>query len=107
MTKEEIRAKCEERYPVAAMQFWITLEQMYDTFCQKQLDYGPGAIQQDTDEMTLMGLWFRKNDKLNRLKTCVIEGNLYLAPEALQDTYLDLANYSIIAKLVSEGKWGK
>lgn len=107
MTKEQIRAKCEEKYPTATREFWVTLEQMYDTFCAKQLDYGPGAIMHETKHMTLTGLWFRKNDKIQRLKGKIIERNDYLVAESLTDTCIDLANYAIITKLVAEDAWGK
>ena len=56
--------------------------------------------------MALMGIWFRSNDKMARIENIV---NKEGVPnhEPLKDSYLDLANYSVIAMIVKDGKWGK
>jgi hypothetical protein len=54
-----------------------------------------------------MGLWFRMNDKIQRIKQLVVLGVQDNVGEAVDDTYQDLSVYSIIAQLVKNGKWGK
>ncbi len=53
------------------------------------------------------GLWFRKNDKINRLKQLVVLGQPDEVGENIQDTYEDLSIYGIISQLVQRGKWAK
>jgi hypothetical protein len=88
--------------------------EMYETFCKKQRNYGPGnisvgtALKSDDDiKLALTGLWFRQNDKINRLKQLVVLGHPDEVGEAIQDTYEDLSVYGIIAQLVQRGKWAK
>jgi hypothetical protein len=52
-------------------------------------------------------LWFRKNDKINRLKQLVVLGEPDEVGESISDTYEDLANYSVISEIVNRRKWGK
>ena len=98
-------AYCEENY---------ILDEMYLTFCKKQRNYGPGNISvgtslqtQDEVRLSLTGLWFRINDKVNRLKQMVVLGQPDEVGESIQDTYEDLSVYGIIAQIVQRGKWGK
>ena len=58
-------------------------------------------------KMSLTGLWFRMNDKINRLKQLVVKGNIDQVGESIDDTYQDLSVYGIICQLVKNGKWGK
>src|SRR6056300_980419 len=105
---------CERTYPETTKEFKKILDEMYLTFCKKQRNYGPGNISVgtplETDEdikLSLTGLWFRKNDKVNRLKQLVVLGQPDEVGESLQDTYADLSVYGIIAQIVQNGKWGK
>ena len=54
-----------------------------------------------------MALIVRMNDKINRLINLVIKKNEKPQNESVMDSFMDLANYAVIAKIVSEGKWGK
>jgi hypothetical protein len=58
-------------------------------------------------KLSLTGLWFRINDKVQRLKQLVVLGQPDEVGESVQDTYEDLSVYGIIAQLVSRGKWAK
>ena len=58
-------------------------------------------------KLSLTGLWFRINDKINRLKQLVVLGEPDEVGESIQDTYEDLTVYGIIAQLVQRGKWAK
>lgn len=105
---------CEENYPQTTEEFKKILDEMYLTFCKKQRNYGPGNISvgtslqtQDEVRLSLTGLWFRINDKVNRLKQMVVLGQPDEVGESIQDTYEDLSVYGIIAQIVQRGKWGK
>ena len=70
---------CERMYPQTCDEFKNILDEMYITFCKKQRNYGPGNIsvgsQLETDDdkkVALTGLWFRKNDKIQRLQQLVV-----------------------------------
>jgi hypothetical protein len=119
MSNEEIKAEsaiqyCEHTYPEMCEEFKNILDEMYVTFCKKQRNYGPGnisvgtALQTKEDvKLSLSGLWFRKNDKIQRLKQLVVLGQPDEVGESIEDTYQDLAVYSVISQLVSRGKWAK
>jgi hypothetical protein len=105
---------CEKNYPETTDEFKKILDEMYETFCKKQRNYGPGNISVGTPlkteedvKLSLTGLWFRKNDKINRLKQLVVLGQPDEVGESIQDTYEDLSVYGIIAQLVQRGKWAK
>ena len=77
------------------------------------LDYGKGNISVgsnlDTEEevhVAMTGLWFRINDKINRLKQLVLlNKKANVKTESVKDTFQDLSIYGIIAQIVSNGKW--
>jgi hypothetical protein len=54
-----------------------------------------------------MGLFFRMNDKIQRIKQLVVIGADDNVGETVEDTYKDLSVYGVIAQLVRNGKWGK
>jgi hypothetical protein len=60
-----------------------------------------------TFRLSLTGLWFRLNDKMNRIKQIVVFGEPDEVGESIQDTFQDLSVYGIIAQIVQNGKWGK
>ena len=75
---------CEERYPETTAEFKKILKEQYELFCKKQMNYGPDNISVGTrletpEEIKLSqtGLWFRMNDKIQRLKQLVILGKEY------------------------------
>jgi hypothetical protein len=70
---------CEEKYPETTAEFKKILKEQYEIFCRKQLNYGPDNISVGTrletpEEIKLSqtGLWFRMNDKIQRLKQLVL-----------------------------------
>ena len=113
--KEETAVEyCERIYPQTTEEFKKILDEMYLTFCKKQRNYGPGNISVgsslETEEdvkLALTGLFFRKNDKIQRIKQLVVLGQPDEVGEAIQDTYEDLSVYGIISQLVQRGKWAK
>jgi hypothetical protein len=105
---------CERTYPNTTAEFKKIQEEMYITFCKKQRNYGPGNISvgtpletKDDIKLSLTGLWFRVNDKVQRLKQLVVLGQPDEVGEPIQDTYEDLSVYGIIAQIVQRGKWAK
>ena len=105
---------CERMYPNTTNEFKKIQEEMYETFCKKQRNYGPDNIsvgsQLETDDeikISLTGLWFRMNDKIQRLKQLVVLGQPDEVGENIQDTYEDMSVYGIIAQIVQRKKWAK
>jgi hypothetical protein len=118
--KEELKPQqsaieyCEQTYPQTCEEFKNILDEMYITFCKKQRNYGPGNISVGTSletkedvKLSLTGLWFRINDKVQRLKQLVVLGQPDEVGDSIQDTYEDLSVYGIIAQIVQRGKWSK
>ena len=105
---------CERIYPQTTEEFKKITDEMYITFCKKQRNYGPGNISVGTSletkediKLSLTGLWFRINDKVQRLKQLVVLGQPDEVSEPIQDTYEDLSVYGVIAQIVQRGKWAK
>lgn len=105
---------CESRFPEMTNEFKKIQQEMYETFCKKQRNYGPANIAVGTPlktpddiKISLTGIWFRINDKIQRLKQLVVLGQPDEVGESIQDTYQDMSVYGIIAQIVSRGKWAK
>ena len=103
----------EDKYPETTQEFRRLQMEQYRVFCEKQMDYGPGNISVgsnlETEEeikMSLTGLWFRMNDKIQRMKTLLMS-NQNANNEPLEDSFLDVSNYGIMSTIVSNKKWGK
>ena len=114
MKEESAIEFCEREFPQMMDEFKKIQSEMYETFCKKQRNYGPGNISVGTSlqtkedvKLSLTGLWFRINDKVQRLKQLVVLGQPDEVGESVQDTYEDLSVYGIIAQLVQRGKWAK
>jgi hypothetical protein len=110
----EVVKKIEDQYPEMMLEFKRIFFTQYEIFCAKMDNYGTENIslgtKLETEEdikMSLSGLWFRMNDKINRLKQLVVKGNIDQVGESIDDTYQDLSVYGIICQLVKNGKWGK
>lgn len=70
---------------------------------KKHEDYGPKNISQSPGG-PLNGLRVRMHDKMARINH-LIDNDKDPENEALIDSFLDLANYAIIAQLVITNKW--
>ena len=73
----------------------------------KFIEEAPGNWDEEEIKLSLTGLWFRMNDKIQRLKQLVVLGKQDNIGESCEDTFQDLSVYGIIAQLVSSGKWAK
>ena len=103
----------EKEYPETAKSFKEIQKEQYELFCKKQMDYGPKNISVGTDlrtdedvKLSLTGLWFRINDKIERLKQLVVFDKA-AQNEPMIDAFSDLSVYGIIAQIVHRKKWGK
>jgi|TARA_A100001391_G_C5008348_1_gene262610 hypothetical protein len=104
----------EKEWPEMTKEFKRLQREQYELFLKKQHDYGPGNISvgtmlqtQDEVHLALTGLWFRMNDKIQRLKTMLLSRRESAVDEPMEDAYLDVSNYGIMATIVKNGKWGK
>ena len=112
--KSEAVLECEKIYPETTKEFKKILGEQYELFCRKQLNYGPENISVGTklstpDEIrvSLTGIWFRVNDKVQRLKQLVLLSKKDMVGESIEDSFVDMSVYGIIAQIVANGKWGK
>ena len=104
----------ETEWPEMTKEFRRLQRQQYELFLKKQHDYGPGNISVGTMlqtpeeiQLSLTGLWFRMNDKIQRLKNMLMSQRESAVDEPMEDAYLDVSNYGIMATIVKNGKWGK
>ena len=107
------RQELKEAYPEIAKAYErIQLEQ-YELFSKKMMDYGKGNISvgtnlenEDEIHVALTGLWFRLNDKIQRLKQLVLlKKDAKVKTESIIDTFQDLSIYGIIAQIVKNKQW--
>lgn len=70
---------------------------------KKHADYGPKNISQSPGG-PLNGLRVRMHDKMARINH-LIDSGVSPENESLVDSFMDLANYAVIAQLVLDGKW--
>ena len=111
----DVIEQMEKEWPEMTAEFKKIQRQQYELFLHKQHDYGPGNISVGTFlvtpeeiKLSLTGLWFRMNDKLQRVKTLLLgDKKSAVKDEPLEDAYLDVSNYGIMATIVGRGKWGK
>lgn len=104
----------EKQWPKMTAEFKRIMFTQYELFCLKQSNYGPDNISvgsnletEEEKKVSLTGLWFRMNDKVQRLKQLVVLGKQDNIGESCEDTFQDLSVYGIIAQLVASGKWAK
>lgn len=105
----------EEKYRNIAENFRKIQEKQYELFSKKMLDYGINNISLgsslDNEEelkMALFAIWVRSNDKINRIKELSKRnGEHFVQDEKLEDTWIDLSIYAVIAQIVAEGNWKK
>ena len=103
-----------ENYPETEQMFQKELNNMYMTFCRKQYDYGPGNIAMGTllksdkeINQSLFGIIVRMNDKINRLLNLSTKHNFKAQNEPIEDPFLDIAIYCVMALIVKDKKWSK
>jgi hypothetical protein len=113
-TAEDVFSYIKENYPSTEKEFQALLNKMYLTFCKKQFDYGPGNIAMGTTlknekevNTALFGIIVRLNDKINRLINLSTNHNMKAKNEPIDDAFMDIAVYAVMAMIVKQNKWGK
>lgn len=103
---------CEKNYPELSDEFKKIMIEQYVTFCKKHRNYGKDNItvgtnlETDNDvKLSLTGLWFRMNDKIQRLKQLVVMSQPDEVGESVTDTLQDLSIYGIIGQVVQLKKF--
>lgn len=114
LKESDVVKQMEEKFPVMTAEFKRIQQAQYELFCAKQSNYGPDNIsmgstleREEDRKLSLQGLFFRLNDKINRYKQMIMFGSKDAVGESLDDTFKDISVYGIIAQLVQSGKWGK
>ena len=105
----------ERTYPEMTGEFLKIQSEQYELFCRKQYDYGPqniavGTILKTPEDikLSLLGLWFRMNDKIERMKTLLLRNGVNsVEGEPVTDSFSDVSNYEVMAQVVARGKWAK
>ena len=85
----------------------------YELFARKMLDYGKSNITVGTNletpeevKLSMTGLFFRMNDKIQRIKNLLVMNNQpNVEDESIIDTFKDLSIYGVIAQIVAAGRW--
>ena len=100
-----------EEYPTIYNGYRDIVEEQFELFARKHLDYGMHNVSAGTNldtadevEFAMTGLWYRLSDKINRWKNMIISGRK-AQNETIIDTFQDITNYGIIAQLVKRGMW--
>ena len=113
-TKEDNAAVkwCEDNYKDLTDEYKKIMMEQYILFCKKHRNYGTGNVNVGTNletdaygKLSLTGLWFRLNDKIQRLKQLVVLGEPDTVGESVTDTFQDLSVYGIIAQIVQQKKF--
>ena len=103
----------EMTYPETAKEFQRLQYEQWETFCKKQMDYGPSNISMGTGvgtavnvKLATTALVVRINDKIQRLLNLVVTNDREAQNEPIEDAFKDLSVYGIIAQIVKNGQWG-
>ena len=103
----------QDRYPDIYKAYQRISKEQFHLFARKMLDYGKGNISvgsnldtPEEEKVALTGLWFRMNDKIQRLKQLVLlSREAKVTTESVKDTFQDLSIYGIIAQIVKNKQW--
>lgn len=79
------------------------IDNLIQVLVSKQKDYGPYNISRAPGG-ALNGLRVRIYDKISRINN-LIDSGANPEHESLRDSFLDLANYGVIALMVIDGVW--
>ncbi len=109
--KESAIKILKKEYPVIYTTYKEIIDEQFELFAKKHLDYGMGNVSAGTQlinneekEFAMTGLWYRLSDKINRWKNMILTGRK-AQNETLIDTFQDITNYAIICQMVFKDKW--
>jgi len=78
-------------------EFKNTTDKMLEISTKKNNDYGGAADPfKNFRDFEELGFLVRMSDKFARLKTAIVEKRKFEVDESIEDTIIDLANYSIL-----------
>lgn len=77
------------------------LDNLHQLYIAKNNDYGD-SVHDTFEKYGLISFLVRIEDKLNRLRTLTLKNNQMVQDEKIKDTFLDMANYAILAVLELE-----
>ena len=83
--------------------FQKVCEEMLATFIKKHRDYGKGNILSIKE----LGIAFRTSEKIERLKNLLMNPGQTPENESIEDSWLDIAVYGVIAKMYRRGWFQK
>jgi hypothetical protein len=95
------KSKPEPKYLDEA--FELVCQEMLATFIKKHQDYGKGNILSNKE----LGIAFRTTEKIERLKNLLMTPEQLPVNESIDDSWLDVAVYAVIAKMYRKGWFQK
>ena len=112
---DDVVGYMEKKYPEMTKEFRQIQREQYELFLRKQHDYGPqnvavGSLLKTKEDikLSLLGLWFRIQDKTERIKTLLMRDEQNsVQDEPITDSFSDVSNYGVMAQVVARGKWAK
>ena len=78
-------------------------KKLNEIYIKKNHDYGDSFSESYGKYGNVMPI-IRLEDKLNRFRTLVMNGNVEVKTESMEDTLLDLANYAIMTVIEIESR---
>lgn len=105
-------SKSEELCPIQCAEFILTVMKMYRTHVRKNSDYSANNILIPGELGVVTRIWDKVSRLLNlygfkfSVKRTWFEPPSKPKNESIEDSFLDLANYAVIAQLLRRGKWG-
>lgn len=113
MNNTDYVKELEDNFPEMTSEYKKIMNEQYQIFCKKMHDYGTANIMLGGDtnniedrNFALLGIAIRLTDKVNRLRNLLYKGR-NPANESINDSFRDTMNYSIIATIIQNEKWGK
>ena len=119
----EVIKRMEELYPECTNELLDNFDKAYKLWCKKQSDYGDGNIRlglnissksssQTNKALSQLGVVIRMNDKIQRLiniykKNIFYDKGMDIPDESIEDTSMDIMNYSNMLLVLLNDKWGK
>ena len=98
----------ERTYPEMTGEFLKIQSEQYELFCRKQYDYGPqniavGTILKTPEDikLSLLGLWFRMNDKIEKWAMDILCDYFEDSSENIEKT-LDIMGKDVVYSIVSK-----
>jgi hypothetical protein len=86
---------------------------LYRTHLSKNADYSPANILGTGEVGVVVRMWDKMARLMNlfgfdlKVETCTMTTPREPKNEAIEDSFLDMSCYAIIAKLLRDGEWGR